>query len=91
VDFQVILRLDERVTGIGKMFQSSAGPIAAIGANVEDVFRSEAQPLEQREKGIEAFAGAGTVADADEAESEFGNEGLEQLFHFGKEQYSRRV
>jgi hypothetical protein len=63
------------------MLDGGAGPIAAVCAHVEDVFRGKAEPLEQREKGIEAFAGPGTLVDANEAEAEFAQEGLNEAFH----------
>ncbi len=46
VGLQVILRLDESVAGIGKMFEGGASPIAAVGADVENVFGGEAELLE---------------------------------------------
>ncbi len=67
---QVVLRLDESVVRIGKVFERFPGPESPVRADVEDVLGGEAEPLEQREKGIEAFAGPGTIVDADEAEAE---------------------
>src|SRR5260370_5448782 len=82
---QVILRLDEGVVSAGKMLEGGAGPIAAVGADVEDMRGSKTESLEQREKGIEAFAGPGTVVDANKAVAEFFQDRLENTSHLRRE------
>src|SRR6266478_3014385 len=71
VAFQVILRLDQRVVGVGKEPDRLACPEPPVRANVNDVFGGEAELLERSEKGTEAFAGLRTIVDAHEAKSKF--------------------
>src|SRR5216683_4828667 len=78
---QVILRFDERVLRVGKELDGLACPEPPVRANVHDVFGREAELLERSEKGIQAFAGPGTIVHANEAIAESAQGCLENTLH----------
>src|SRR6266446_6001170 len=79
--FQVILRLDERVAGVGEELDRLARPESPVRANLHDVFGGEAELLERSEKGIQALAEPGTIVDAHEAVAESAQGCLENTLH----------
>src|SRR5258708_22067377 len=81
IALQVVLRLDERVARVGKMLDGGGSPESAVGADVEDVFGSKPQPLQQCEKWIEALAGFGAVIDAHDPVTEYTKEPMDQALH----------
>ncbi len=68
---QMALRFHQRVPRVWKVLDRRPRPQSPVGAYINNMFGSEPQPLQQREKRVEPFAGSGPVVDAHEAVTEF--------------------
>ena len=67
MDLKVVLRLDEGVGSIRKVFDGDSSPVSMICADVNYVCGRKSELFEQREKGVKPVSGS--VVQADQAKS----------------------